>query len=275
MGIADLVPGISGGTIAFITGIYERLIKAIKGFSYANAKLAFKVIFSKERDKISKIVEIFDLGFLFLLFFGVFSAIFLGANIISYLLDNYFIYVISLFVGLILASSFLIYREIKIHSLLNFAIGLVGLVFGLSLLLFSPISVIEPSFFYILFGGFIAIAALFLPGISGSFILLILGLYEFMINVIKSPFENLSILFTFGLGAIFGAFFISRFISFIFEKDKCKTLYFLVGLVIGSLTIPIYRVLDTVGVLDLAVAINLTIMVVIGIILVLTIDLFS
>ena len=104
---------------------------------------------------------------------------------------------------------------------------------------------ITPTLLYVFIGGFLGISALFLPGISGAFILLILGLYEFMINVLHNVSGNLSYLFVFGLGAILGAVVISRLISYLFKKDKCKTLYFLLGLVVGAVNIPIQRIYKT------------------------------
>jgi len=101
---------------------------------------------------------------------------------------------------------------------------------------------IEPNYFYVFVGGFFGISAMFLPGISGAFILLILGLYEFMIHVLEDILHNLSYFVVFALGAVLGALVISRLISYLFKKDRCKTLYVLLGLVIGCLSIPVKRV---------------------------------
>jgi putative membrane protein len=103
-----------------------------------------------------------------------------------------------------------------------------------------PVNV-TPNLIYILIAGFLAISAMFLPGISGAFILLILGVYEFMLNVIHNITDNIAFFIVFLIGAALGAFIISRVISFLFKKDRCKTLYVLLGLVIGSLSIPIKR----------------------------------
>jgi len=230
MGISDLIPGISGGTIAFITGIYERLINAVKGFSINTfIKRDFKKL---------------DLGFLFFLLLGIISAILIGSRGIKYLLENYLAYTLMFFIGLILASSFIIFEGIKNHKFKNIVFGLIGLVVGLSFGFLNPV-VAEPSLIYIFFGGFVAISAMFLPGISGSFILLIMGLYEFIIGLLSDVIGNFGYLFVFGIGMLFGAFFISRVISFLFRKDKCKTLYFLLGLVLGALAVPIQRVLES------------------------------
>lgn len=98
------------------------------------------------------------------------------------------------------------------------------------------------SLTYIGFGGFLAISAMFLPGISGSFILYFLGLYNIIYGALHNIFNKWDILISFGIGAILGTIFISRFIEFLFKKDKCKTLYFLLGLVIGALIVPIEKI---------------------------------
>jgi len=229
MGICDLVPGISGGTIAFITGIYERLINAVKGFSFETFR---KGEFRK-----------LDLGFLMVLLLGIFSAFVIGSGVIKFLLDSYFIYTMAFFIGLILSSSFIIFENIKNHKFKNVVFGVVGLVFGVLLAFLIPVDV-EITYFYVFLGGFVGISAMFLPGISGAFILLILGLYEFMIGVLHDVFNNLSWFLVFGLGAVLGAFVISRVISYLFRKDRCKTLYLLLGLVLGALSIPVKRVFE-------------------------------
>ena len=234
MGICDLIPGISGGTIAFITGIYERLINAVKAFS---PKLIFG---SREERNIKNL----DLGFLIVLFLGIGTALFLGSGIIKHLLETYPGYTLAFFIGLILASSKIIFTHIKNHKIQNRLFAVFGLIIGIILAFIVPASV-NPSFFYIFLGGFMAISAMFLPGISGAFILLIMGLYEFMINVLHDISGNIKYFLVFVLGAIFGAFSISRIISFLFKKDKCKTLYFLLGLVIGALSIPVKRVIES------------------------------
>lgn len=239
MGICDLVPGISGGTIAFITGIYERLINAVKGFS-------LDTFIRRDFKKL-------DLGFLFVLLLGIFSSILIGSRGIEYLLENYLAYTLMFFVGLIMASGFIIFEGIKNHKFREIVFGLIGLVVGLSFGFLNPISS-EPSLIYIFFGGFVAISAMFLPGISGSFILLVMGLYEFIIGLLHDIIGNFGYLFVFGVGMLFGAFFISRVISFLFKKDKCKTLYFLLGLVVGALAVPLRRIFESgVGVREIPV----------------------
>lgn len=229
MGICDLVPGISGGTIAFITGIYERLINAVQGFS-------FETLMKRDFKKL-------DLGFLIVLFLGIISSLIIGSRVIKFLLENYFIYTMSFFIGLILASSFIIFENIRNHKFKNVGFGLIGLIFGVLLAFLIPVEV-KINYAYVFLGGFVGISAMLLPGISGAFILLILGLYGFMINVLHDIYKNIDYLLVFGLGAILGAFFISRAISYLFKKDRCKVLYFLLGLVLGALSIPVKRIFE-------------------------------
>jgi len=242
MGICDLIPGVSGGTIAFITGIYTRLITAVKGFSPTLLYNLLTYPFNRNQE-LKQNIRNLDLAFLITLFLGIISALLLGSGIIQFLLDNHFAYTLAFFVGLILASSQILFTHIKDHKPFNISFGVIGFLVGLSFILFIPANII-PTSPYIFFGGFLAISAMFLPGISGSFILLIMGIYEFMINALHDIPNNLKTITIFLLGAILGAFTISRIISFLFRKDKCKTIYFLLGLVIGALSIPIRKIIQ-------------------------------
>ncbi len=264
MGICDLIPGISGGTIAFITGIYERLIIGIKQIGTKEFFLMKLYFIKGDFKNFKKLFKKLDMLFLIILFLGIFSAIFSGAGFISYLLENYFVFLLTFFVGLILASSLIIFKEIKIHSQKNYLIGFFGFLIGLIFLFISPIKVLNPSFLYILFGGFMAVFALFLPGISGSFILLILGLYEFIINSVKNIGTKSQNLIPFAIGAILSIFIVSRLIDFLFKKDKCKTLYFLFGLVLGTLLIPIFRINLAIQTYNLSITLKLLVLFLIG-----------
>jgi putative membrane protein len=241
MGICDLIPGISGGTIAFITGIYQRLINAVKSFSIKLIPETYNYI--KKGDKtILKSIKKLDLIFLTTLILGIITAIVIGSHLIKYLLNNYFVYTITFFIGLILASSINIFKEIKNHKISNIIFGIIGLIIGILLGIIIPVT-LNPSLTYIFISGFIAISAMFLPGISGSFILLILGVYEFMINVLHNIIDKIYYFFAFIFGGILGALTISKFVSYLFEKDKPKTLYFLLGLVLGCLSIPLRNII--------------------------------
>jgi putative membrane protein len=259
MGICDLIPGISGGTIAFITGIYPRLINAVKAISLRLFYNFFKYLFHRNKNNLKELkkdIKKLDIMFLVTLVLGILTAILIGSRIIKFLLDNYFAYTLSFFIGLILASAKIIFDNIQDHRRKNVLFGFIGLIVGLLLIILVPVNIANPSLRYIFIGGFFAISAMFLPGISGAFILLIMGLYEFIIGILNNPISNIKPLLIFMVGVVLGAFVISRIISFLFEKDKAKTLYLLLGLVVGALSIPVKKIFqNNLGVLDYSVMI--------------------
>ncbi len=244
MGICDLIPGISGGTIAFITGIYTRLIDAVKSFS---PKLFYDILtypVNRKKDSLREGIKKLDLIFLLILVLGIISAFLTGSRTIKFLLEEYLAYTLSFFVGLILASSKTIFEHIENHSIKNILFCFLGLILGLTFSILGHLTV-RPSLGYVFLGGFCAVSAMFLPGISGAFILLIMGLYEFMIGVLNDIRGNISYFLVFIVGALLGAFSISRIISFLFKKNRCRTLYVLLGLVIGALSTPLKKIIAT------------------------------
>jgi putative membrane protein len=244
MGVCDLIPGISGGTVAFITGIYPRLIGAVKSFSPKLIYDIFTYPIHRKRDSLKDDIKKLDLLFLLVLILGICSAFLVGSRIIKLLLRDYYEYTLSFFIGLILVSSMIIFNHIQNHNIKNISFGFLGFAFGLMFSILVPLS-ITPTLGYVFLGGFLAVNAMFLPGISGAFILLIMGLYEFMIDVLNDISNNISYFLLFIAGALLGAFSISRIISFLFKKNRCKTLYVLLGLVIGALSVPLKKILQT------------------------------
>ncbi|MFH1802155.1 MAG: DUF368 domain-containing protein [archaeon] len=244
MGVCDAIPGISGGTIAFITGIYERLINAIKGFSlnFFYGLLLF-LIDKGNKKEVKQNLRAIDIGFLVTLLAGILIALIVFSRVMSFLLEGYFSLTMAFFVGLILASAKTIFNHIERHHTVNTIFMLVGLALGISLVFIVPASV-NPGIWYVVLGGFLAISAMVLPGISGSFILLLLGIYQFMINVIKNFPEKIDYIVAFIVGALVGLFTISRVVSWLFKKDKSKTLYFLLGLVVGGLSVPLKSIIE-------------------------------
>ena len=244
MGICDIIPGISGGTIAFITGIYSRLINAVKGFSL---KLVYDILtypVNRKSDSLKEDIRQLDLAFLTILMLGIGSAFLVGSRAIKFLMEEYFAYTLSFFIGLILASSKTIFEHIEDHSTKNILFCVLGFTGGVVTSMLVPLTV-TPSLGYVFLGGFCAINAMFLPGISGAFILLIMGLYEFMVHVLNDVRNNIGFFLVFAAGASLGAFTISRIISFLFKRNKCRTLYVLLGLVIGALGTPIKKIIET------------------------------
>lgn len=246
MGVCDLIPGISGGTVAFITGIYFDLITAVKSVSFSRLLNLFGgLVFPKKANRIKAKKAFFEINgkFLLVLFSGIGFAIFSFARLVNLLLLNYFVYTISFFSGLIFASLVLIFKSIEKRGKSQFCFGFFGLITGGLFVILTPFN-LQPNYFYIFWAGFLAVNAMFLPGISGAFILVVLGVYEFMIAALVDFSRNLEVFAFFLLGALLGAFTISRLISFFFKKAKDKTLYFLSGLVLGSLVVPLKKISD-------------------------------
>ncbi len=237
MGVAEIIPGVSGGTIAFITGIYEELIESIKSINSYGIKLLVSF-------RIKKFWRHINGPFLITLLFGmVFSILFLS-RIIEFLLTYHPFKIWGFFFGLIIASIFIIQKSInnkKLNLLVYFFVGL---------FLASYISLAAPSesseeLWFIFLSGALAISAMILPGISGSFILVFISKYEFILNALNN-FE-LSILGIFLAGCVVGLLTFSRALSYLFRKFNDPIISLLMGFLAGSLIKiwPFYEVLDT------------------------------
>lgn len=245
MGICDAVPGISGGTIALITGIYKQLISSVSSFShktFGELWLYCRAKKKSEKKKASKNLKKYNFPFLGSQLAGIFIALLSMSHLMDFLLKSFRSFTFAFFFGLILASAILMYKRIPKHAIAYLPLFFLGVFVGASFA-FLPSTSIVPEFWFIFLAGFIAVSALFLPGISGSFILVLLGVYEFMISVVKHPFSNLSVVFLFILGALFGVLIISRIIKWLFVKGESQTMYALLGLVIGALAVPFKEVL--------------------------------
>lgn len=238
MGLADLVPGISGGTIAFITGIYERFISAIAGIGKKQFISLFSTLRKKEFRKTIVQCKKFDYGFLLLVLGGILSALLIGAAGISYLFENYQGYTLTFFVGLIISSCFIMYEDIK-KNISSFVLLFIGFLLGLLLLLLTPSNLTAVPLSILLLGGFIASSAMILPGISGSFILLVLGLYPLVLSYLSSPLTHLIPLLIFLLGVVAGIVVLSRVLNKILKIHRNCVISLLLGLVIGALLVPI------------------------------------
>ncbi len=225
MGAADVVPGVSGGTIAFITGIYEELLNSIKSVNYKAVRILFK-------DGIKAFWKTINGNFLTALLLGVAISILSLARAILFLLENYPIHLWSFFFGLILASALIIAMDIK-----KWTAGVViGVFIGTSIA--YAITVVSPaetttSNWFIFLTGMIAICAMILPGISGSFILLLMGKYEFILASLKDL--NITVIAIFSAGCITGLLGFSHLLSWMFTKYRDLTIAVLAGFMIGSL----------------------------------------
>ncbi len=225
MGAAEVVPGVSGGTIAFISGIYERLINSIKQFTpFLLPQLKNNGVKSTWRRV--------DATFLLVLFAGMGVSILVFANAVSYLLHNEPIAIWSFFFGLVVVSTGVVFREITAYSA-NIGLGIgIGLVIGILVTHLVPIT-LEPTPLMLFVGGSIAVCAWILPGLSGSFILLLLGLYGFVIEAVKS-LDVLNLAFL-AAGAVVGLVSFSQVLSRLFALFKNETLAVLLGFMLGSL----------------------------------------
>ncbi|MEH6493158.1 DUF368 domain-containing protein [Halopseudomonas sp.] len=225
MGAADVVPGVSGGTIAFISGIYDRLLAAI------SACTPDKLVWLA-RGRFRETWQAIDGGFLLALLAGILCSIASLARVISYLLAEHGLLVWSFFFGLILVSVYLVGREIHRWNLATVTAGVAGCAFAYLITVASPLALsVTPLTLFL--GGSIAICAMILPGISGSFILLLLGLYSGVLQAVKS--FDLVLLGCFLLGCVIGILSFSRLLSWLLGHMRNITLAFLTGLLIGSL----------------------------------------
>lgn len=226
MGAADVVPGVSGGTIAFISGIYDPLIKSISSFDLSLIQVLRKEGFAAFWRSVNG-------SFLLLLFAGIATSVISLARLLSTLLDTHPIAMWSFFLGLIAASILLVGRQIQFNAL-PYSIGFFGfgLIAALSLTFLNPM-VASDSWLYFFLSGALAICAMILPGISGSFILVLLGSYQTVLDAVHE--RNLSILFVVGLGAAFGLLSFSKLLRWLFSTYRNQTLTILVGFIAGSL----------------------------------------
>ena len=229
MGSADIIPGVSGGTIALITGIYENLLQAIRsvGLNMVNRLLGF--------DFKGALAEV-HVRFLIPLFMGICLAIVSLARLMNYLLHHYPVFTWSLFFGLIAASILVVGKKVKGWTggpVLWFLIGVAGAYIIVSMI---PVSTPE-AFWFIFISGLIAICAMILPGLSGAFLLLILGKYEFITGALRNPFlpDHLLIILVFCAGCITGLVAFSRVLNYFLQKYHTVTLAFLTGLMTGSM----------------------------------------
>ncbi len=226
MGIADLVPGISGGTIALITGIYKDLITALNNLTFKNIK--FNFLKNSKKNK-------FDI--LAFLAVGISLSILLFSNIILFLLDNYINEVSSFFFGLIISSVFILLNKIKGIKISDILILVLSALIISQVLKLNSINQ-EITFAYIFICGFICSCAMILPGISGSYILLILGVYHFILKKLNTLFDSDSYLYisSFIFGGAVGIITFSRIIKWLFKSYEKRTMVVMIGFIIGSVS---------------------------------------
>lgn len=228
MGAANVIPGVSGGTMALITGIFERLIDAIKSFNLHAIKLLFSF-------KIKEFAKYTDLYFLIAIFGGIAVAIITLARLFDYLFTNYPVYIWAYFFGLVLASVYFVGKTVsswKTSVVITFIIGTTIAII---------ISVMNPAtensgIFYLMLCGVVAMCSMILPGLSGSFVLILMGNYQLvMIDAVND--RDLTILIPVGVGAVVGLLAFSHILSWVFKRYRDQTISLLTGFILGSLSV--------------------------------------
>lgn len=228
VGIANIIPGVSGGTIALIVGIFIRLINAIKSFNLQAAKLLFS-------GKWKEFARQTDFWFLVSIFSGVAIAIVLLARIFGFLFDNYPVYIWAYFFGLVLASVYFVGKRVDHWNAVVIVFFLIGTAIAVVITFFNPAHE-NSNPFYLFICGVVAVCSMILPGLSGSFILILMGNYQLVaIDAINN--RDFGILLPVGLGAVIGLVAFSHVLSWVFKNYKDQTIALLTGFILGSLNI--------------------------------------
>ncbi len=228
MGAANVIPGVSGGTVALISGVFVRLINAIKSFDTKALKFLLKgrfLDFAKHT----------DLVFLIALFAGVFTAIISLARLLEYLFENHPTYVWSYFFGLVMASVYFVARTVNSWHAGAVISFITGTAIAVAISVLTPASE-NSSFFYLFLSGVVAICSMILPGLSGSFVLVLMGNYQLVMIDAVNNFD-LSILMPVAVGVIVGLLFFSHFLSWLLKRFPDSTIALLSGFILGSLGI--------------------------------------
>lgn len=248
MGAADVVPGVSGGTIAFISGIYEELINSINNID-------LKLLSVLKKEGVRPFWTKLNGNFLSALFLGIFISLFSLAKFLSWLLENKPILLWSFFFGLVFASIFLVGKEIKRWGLTTILVGIAGAAIAYFITTLPPSENVE-SLPYLFLSGALAVCAMILPGISGAFILVLLGSYKTILDAVHE--KDIKMVATVAVGAIFGLLSFARLLKWMFKHYRNLTLALLTGFILGSLNKiwPWKKVLETKTFGDKTVVIN-------------------
>jgi putative membrane protein len=225
MGAADIVPGVSGGSIALITGIYQELLDSIQAFDK-------KAILLLKDLEVYAFWKHINGNFLASLLFGILTSIFMLSKVITFLLDTYPIFVWSFFSGLICVSALVILRDINRWNIKTVLFFVLGVFIAFLITSLPPISTPNSSWFTFVAGA-IAICAMILPGVSGSFLLLIMGQYERILNALSE--KQIGTILLFASGCVVGLLSFSRLISWLLKKHYAATIALLSGFMLGSL----------------------------------------
>ncbi len=228
MGVANVIPGVSGGTIALITGVFERIINAIKSFDATALKLLWKGSFKSFARHI-------DLRFLLLLFSGVLVAIISMARLFEFLFVNYPVYIWSYFFGLVMASVYFVGRTVKVWHVAAILSFIVGTTIAVVVSVLSPASE-NSSLFYLFLCGVVATCSMILPGLSGSFVLILMGNYQLIMIDAVTDFR-IDLLLPVLAGAVLGLIAFSHFLSWLLKRFPDSAIAVLSGFILGSIGI--------------------------------------
>ena len=226
MGFGDSVPGISGGTIAVITKIYDQLVFSIRAVDLRACSFFFKGQFRAFWEHING-------TFLLVLVLGILSGLLISANTVLFLLENYFVPLMAFFIGMVLASSALLRNEFSLGAWQNILALFLGFLLAMSIGFITPRSA-DLSLVTVFFSGAIAISAMILPGLSGAFILLLLGVYEFILGALLN--FDLPYILVFALGCAMGLFVFSRVLSWLLRDHHQLSYGFITGMLLGSVS---------------------------------------
>ncbi|WP_407380512.1 DUF368 domain-containing protein [Methanobrevibacter sp.] len=265
MGSADIVPGVSGGTIALITGIYEHLIGSISKINFKFikplVKFDFKGFWNAFLDEI-------DFAFFIPLILGIGIAMLTIAKVVTYCMDVHTALTYAFFLGLILASAYVLLKKIPKLEIKHIAFAILGCILAYVFVSLNPIAA-NHSLPVIFISGLIAICAMILPGISGSFLLLLLGQYEYMLTALHELHFTEIIVFI--VGAVIGILGFSKILNYLLKNHEEVTMAFLIGVMVGTLKLPALEVASNVT-LDIAGLLPCVIVAIIAFVLIIILE---
>jgi len=226
MGAADVVPGVSGGTIAFISGIYEELLDSISAVNW-------KLLKTLKNEGIKQAWQKVNGNFLLALLLGIGISVVSLAKLLSWLLVHHPIPLWAFFFGLVLASVLFVGKQVQNWNFLTILALILGAIFAFFITQLQPTANTNPSAVYLILSGALAISAMILPGLSGAFILVLLGSYHIILDAVHE--REFKIIALVGIGAIVGLLSFARVLKYIFAHYKNQTLAVLTGFIIGAL----------------------------------------
>ena len=265
MGSADIVPGVSGGTIALITGIYGHFVEAISNIRFGFIK---PLIHGDLKGFWNQLLEEIDFKFFIPLILGIGVAFLTLAKVVTYCMDNHTAMTFSFFLGLIIASAVILFRKISKINFKHVIAAIIGLILTYIFVSLNPIAG-DHSLIIIFFSGMIAICAMILPGISGSFLLFLLGQYEYMLTALHEL--HFSEIIVFVIGALIGILGFSKILNYLLKNYEEIIMAFLIGVMLGSLKVPAVEIVKSVS-MNFAGLLPCVIVAVIGFVLIIVLE---